>query len=308
MKTLLRQFVVLTCWACLPAFAQSKPAADLIITNAKIWTVDKSRPTAQAVAVLEGRIVVVGSNADTEAWRGPMTQVIDAGGKLLLPGFNDAHVHFVSGGSQLDNVQLNDATSAQEFARRIGEHAKTLGKDEWMLGGDWDETKWQPAQMPTKDLIDPITPNNPVFVARYDGHMGLANSLALKLAGNRALLKAVRPVQVLKNVRSMRARSPRRSGSRPTPYTGTSGAADRARRAFASEVWARGSRPRPRRPRPWEVLSAGPSHVLPTHGAARFPAACPWRPFSSAATRNRILRPDGGSKPQWRAAIWRWRT
>jgi predicted amidohydrolase YtcJ len=76
--------------------AQAKPAADLIIANAKIWTVDKSQPTAQAVGVLGERIVAVGGNTDVDAWRGPHTLVIDAGGKLLLPGFNDAHVHFVS--------------------------------------------------------------------------------------------------------------------------------------------------------------------------------------------------------------------
>lgn len=103
--------------------AQSKPAADLIVTNAKIWTVDKSQPTAQAVAVLGDRIVAVGSIADVDAWRGLHTQVIDGGGKLLLPGFNDAHVHFVSGGMQLDEVQLKDVTSPEEFARRIGERA-----------------------------------------------------------------------------------------------------------------------------------------------------------------------------------------
>lgn len=134
--------------------AQSKPAADLIVTNAKIWTVDKSQPTAQAVAVLGDRIVAVGSIADVDAWRGLHTQLIDAGGKLLLPGFNDAHVHFVSGGMQLDNIQLNDATSPQEFARRITERAKTTPKGEWILGGNWDETKWNPPNMPTKELID----------------------------------------------------------------------------------------------------------------------------------------------------------
>jgi predicted amidohydrolase YtcJ len=133
--------------------AQSRPAADLIITNAKIWTVDKSLPIAQAVAVLGDRIVAVGSGADVDAWRGRKTQVIDAGGMLLLPGFNDAHVHFVSGGMQLTNVQLNDASSAQEFARRIGERAKVTAKGEWILGGNWDETKWNPANMPTKELI-----------------------------------------------------------------------------------------------------------------------------------------------------------
>lgn len=163
--------------------AQSSPAADLIITNAKIWTVDKSLPVAQAVTVIGDRIVAVGSNTDVEVWRGPHTQVIDAGGKLLLPGFNDAHVHFVSGGRQLDSIQLNDATSTQEFARRIGERAKVTPKGEWIEGGNWDETKWNPAEMPTKGLIDALTPDTPVFVSRYDGHMGLANSLALRLAG-----------------------------------------------------------------------------------------------------------------------------
>jgi predicted amidohydrolase YtcJ len=163
--------------------AQSRPAADLIITNAKIWTVDKSLPTAQAVAVLGDRIVAVGSNTEVDAWRAPHTHVIDAGGKLLLPGFNDAHVHFVSGGMQLDNIQLNDATTPEEFARRIGERARVTAKGEWIVGGNWDETKWNPPNMPTKELIDAVTPDTPVFVSRYDGHMGLANSVALRLAG-----------------------------------------------------------------------------------------------------------------------------
>jgi predicted amidohydrolase YtcJ len=144
--------------------AQSKPAADLIITNAKIWTVDQSRPTAQAVAVFGDRITAVGSNQDVDGWQGPNTLVIDAHGKLLLPGFNDAHVHFVSGGKQLDSIQLNDATSSQEFARRIRERAKVTAKGEWILGGNWDETKWNPPEMPTKERIDALTPDTPVFV------------------------------------------------------------------------------------------------------------------------------------------------
>ncbi len=109
--------------------------------------------------------------------------VIDANGKRLLPGFNDAHVHFVDGGSQLDNVELNDATSAQEFTRRIAERAAKTAKGEWLLGGDWDETKWSPSELPTKELVDAVTPGVPVAVDRYDGHMVLANSLALKIAG-----------------------------------------------------------------------------------------------------------------------------
>jgi predicted amidohydrolase YtcJ len=163
--------------------AQSKPAADLIISNANVWTVDAAQPKARAVAVLGERIVAVGSDDDVAQWRGPKTTVIDANGKLLLPGFNDAHVHFASGGFQLESVQLTDATSAAEFVRRIAEQAKKMPRGEWMQGGDWDETKWTPAKIPTKAMIDAVTPDTPVFVYRYDGHMALANSLALKLAG-----------------------------------------------------------------------------------------------------------------------------
>src|SRR5438477_2329634 len=163
--------------------AQSPPAADLVIRNAKIGTVDKSRPTAEAVAVLGDRIVAVGSNHQIEAWQGAHTRVIDVAGKLLLPGFNDAHVHFVDGGMSLDNVQLNDVTNSEEFARRIAERAQATSPGEWLVGGDWDETKWNPARMPTKELIDLTTPDTPVFVSRYDGHMALANSVTLRLAG-----------------------------------------------------------------------------------------------------------------------------
>ncbi len=163
--------------------AQSKPAADLLITNAKIWTGDKAHPAAQGVAVIGDRIVAVGSNSDVEILRGPTTKTINAGGKLLVPGFNDAHVHFVDGGAQLDSVQLNDVTNTNEFVRRIAEQAKRTPKGEWIKGGDWDETKWSPAKLPTKDLIDGVTPDNPVFLSRYDGHSALANSQALRLAG-----------------------------------------------------------------------------------------------------------------------------
>jgi hypothetical protein len=163
--------------------AQSKPAADLIISNAKIWTGVRAHPTAQAVAVIGDRIVAIGSNSDVEILRGTATKTIDAGGKLLVPGFNDAHVHFVDGGSQLDSVQLNDVTNTNEFVRRIAEQAKKTPKGEWIKGGDWDETKWNPPNLPTKELIDGVTPDNPVFLSRYDGHSALANSHALHLAG-----------------------------------------------------------------------------------------------------------------------------
>src|ERR1041384_2410973 len=167
----------------LMAFGQAKPAADLIITNAKIWTVDKTRPNAEALAVLGERIVAVGSAAEVDAWHGPQTKVLDAQGKLVLPGFNDAHVHFVDGGDHLSAVQLKDAASPEEFARKIADRVKTTAKGEWIMGGDWDEQKWSPANLPTKELIDPVTPDTPVWVNRYDGHESLANSVTLSLAG-----------------------------------------------------------------------------------------------------------------------------
>ena len=182
---IIRTFVALLAGAVsmIAAVGQSRPVADLIITHANIWTADDARPRAQAVAVFGDRIIAVGTNAEVEGLRGPNTRTIDAGGKLLLPGFNDAHVHFVSGGLQLDSVQLDDVTSPEEFVRRVAERAKKTPKGEWIQGGDWDETKWPGSPLPTKEMIDPVTPDNPVFLSRYDGHSSLANSAALKLAG-----------------------------------------------------------------------------------------------------------------------------
>src|SRR5207247_9560280 len=163
--------------------AQPKPAARLILTNAAIYTVDKQPPRAEAVAVIGDRIVAVGSRAEIDLWRGPSTRVIDAGGKLVLPGFNDAHVHFIPGGAQLDQVQLNDAANPEEFAKRIAAQVSKIPKGEWILGGRWDETKWPKPQLPTKELVDPVTGATPIFVERYDGQQALAKSAAIKRAG-----------------------------------------------------------------------------------------------------------------------------
>src|SRR5216117_647721 len=169
--------------AGLVAAAQTRPAATLIVTNANVYTVDKQHPRADAVAAIGDRVVAVGSSAEINSWRGPSTRVIDAGGKLVLPGFNDAHVHFIPGGAQLDQVQLNDAANPEEFAKRIAAQVSKIPKGEWILGGRWDETKWPKPQLPTKELVDGVTGSTPIFVERYDGHQALANSAAMKLAG-----------------------------------------------------------------------------------------------------------------------------
>ena len=158
-------------------------APDLVIINANIHTMDQSRPNAQAVAILGHRIVAVGSSEEIKTLAGSQTRVIDAQGQLVLPGFNDSHVHFLSGGFQLSSVDLRDANSPAEFADRIREFAEKLPAGRWITGGDWDHERWPGAQLPTREMIDRYTPNTPVFVSRLDGHMALANSLALRLAG-----------------------------------------------------------------------------------------------------------------------------
>ncbi|HEY3930505.1 MAG TPA: amidohydrolase [Candidatus Koribacter sp.] len=173
----------------LNARAQQRPGADTIITNAKVYTVDPSHPSAEAVAIIGDRIVAVGTSAEIDAWRNDKTNVIDGRGHLLLPGFNDAHVHFVAGGQQLDSINLREAASPEAFRDTVAERVKKTAKGEWITGGDWDEQKWNPAVLPTKELIDPVSPDTPVMVTRYDGHISLANSYALKLAGVTAKTK-----------------------------------------------------------------------------------------------------------------------
>jgi predicted amidohydrolase YtcJ/beta-lactamase class A len=161
----------------------STAAADLVIKNAAVRTMDAARPFAEAVAV-KGRIITaIGSAAEVGRLVGPQTRLIDARGALLLPGFNDAHVHFLGGGFQLSAVDLRDAATPQEFAERIRRFAAKLPRGRWVTGGDWDHERWPGAPLPTRELIDRFTPETPVFVDRLDGHMALANSLALKLVG-----------------------------------------------------------------------------------------------------------------------------
>lgn len=170
-------------FVCGSVYAQEPSFADLVIVHGHVWTVDPQHPRAEAVAIHGGRIVAVGSGADIAKWIGPATRKIEAQEKSVLPGFIDAHVHFSSGGGEISGVQLRDASTPQEFARRIGEQAKKLPKGEWMLGGTWDHELWGGTPLPSHDWVDSLTPDNPIFVSRYDGHMAMANALALRLAG-----------------------------------------------------------------------------------------------------------------------------
>jgi predicted amidohydrolase YtcJ len=156
----------------------------LAIINARVWTANPSRPWASAVAISGEKITQVGSTAEiAKLLQGaPKARVIDAHGAFVAPGFIDSHVHFVTGGFRLSSVQLRDARTPAEFIARIKAYAATVPKGAWITGGDWDHQNWG-GELPRKDWIDSVTPDNPVWVNRLDGHMGLANSAALKAAG-----------------------------------------------------------------------------------------------------------------------------
>ncbi len=182
----MQKLLLLVCSTILISIATAMRAqsrVDLIAINGKIWTEDIKQPEVEAIAVRDHRIVATGSSAAMRQLAGPGTRVVDLKGRRVVPGFDDAHVHFFWGGQSLASVQLRDATSEAEFRKRIADFARTRPKGEWIVDGNWDHEKWTPARLPTHELIDDVTPDNPVWVNRSDGHMMLANTLAMKLAG-----------------------------------------------------------------------------------------------------------------------------
>ena len=156
--------------------------ADTIITDARIWTGIPDQPFVQAMAIKGDVILGVGSNDEMFVYRGINTNVEELWGQFITPGFIDSHVHFLQGGMNLASVQLRDAKTPEEFASRIGEFAKTVPAGTWILGGDWDHENWG-GELPHRDWIDELTPDHPVYITRLDGHMSLANSKVLELAG-----------------------------------------------------------------------------------------------------------------------------
>ncbi len=162
--------------------AQAQSFADLVLVNGKIWTVNPSQPVVEAVACLGSKIVAAGSSAEIRKWAGGRTKVIDLGGKLVVPGFNDAHVHLVDGGRHIGSVQLHDVHSQDEFRGRIRDYAANLPAGRWITGGDWDQENWSPARLPEHSLIDAVAGDHPVFVNRHDGHMVLVNAMVLRMA------------------------------------------------------------------------------------------------------------------------------
>lgn len=158
-------------------------APTLIIANADVRTMDPERPRAEAVVICQNLIAAVGTSVEMEALAGPRTRIIDAAGRLLLPGFNDAHVHFLAGGFSLTNVNLRDCRTGEEMERRLSGFVATLPTGAWVQGGDWDHENWPGATPPSRTLIDQAAPCHPVLLSRLDGHMAVANTRALRIAG-----------------------------------------------------------------------------------------------------------------------------
>jgi predicted amidohydrolase YtcJ len=162
---------------------------DLVVLNARIYTVDSARPMASALAVRKGRLQFVGSDAEARALAGNATRIVDLKGRTVIPGMVDAHAHLVGLATSLRNVLLAGSVSYEEVIRRVAERARTRKPGEWIEGRGWDQNLWTDKSFPTHDALSRATPNNPVVLRRVDGHAILANAMAMRLAGVTAATK-----------------------------------------------------------------------------------------------------------------------
>jgi predicted amidohydrolase YtcJ len=166
----------------LTAAGQSQAPADLLITNARVYTVNSKQPWAQAVAIRDGKIVAVGTGDEIQAFRGSSTKSLDAKGHLVLPGFTDCHMHFIDGSLGLLRVDLNGAGSVAEIQKRVKAYADAHPKEPWILGMGWTYPTFAPSGLPDKKVLDEVVPDRPVHLIAFDGHSSWANSKALELA------------------------------------------------------------------------------------------------------------------------------
>lgn len=181
------------------------PSPAGVVAFGRVWTGNPDQPWAGGVAMLGDTILAVGDSSDIARYVGEQTQVVTAAGAMIVPGFMDGHTHFLDGGFQLASVDLRTADTPEEFTARIAAFAAERKTGEWILGGDWDHERWPGAPLPTRAWIDSVTPNNPVFVNRLDGHMAVANSAALRAAG---ITKSTRDIPGGEIVRDPRTGEP----------------------------------------------------------------------------------------------------
>ncbi|HJQ53448.1 MAG TPA: amidohydrolase [Gemmatimonadaceae bacterium] len=165
-----------------PAVVTAQRTADLVLTNGRIYTVDNARPQVSALAVRDGRVLFVGSDAEAKALAGPATELIDLRGAAVYPGFTDAHAHLLGLGNMLQRVNLAGSTSYDEVIARVKAWAKDVKPGEWIQGRGWDQNRWPVKEFPTHEALSRAFPNNPVVLDRIDGHALLANARAMELA------------------------------------------------------------------------------------------------------------------------------
>ena len=168
---------------CVLVAAQSSEPADLIVVNARVYTVNPQQPWAEAIAVRGDKIVGVGDREKIDGYRGKTTKVIDAQGRLVLPGFTDCHIHFMDGSLGLTRVDLNDSGSVTEIQKRVKAYADSHPHEPWIQGMGWTYPTFKPSGLPDKKILDEVVPDRPVYLVAFDGHSSWANSKALAMAG-----------------------------------------------------------------------------------------------------------------------------
>jgi predicted amidohydrolase YtcJ len=164
------------------ALAQSTGAPDLILHNARIYTVDARGSVAEAIAIRGDRIARVGTNNEILPLRGSATRVIDVRGRTIVPGLQDSHGHVTALGASMQAVDLRGTTSYQQVIDRVRQRVGRARPGEWILGRSWDQNDWPDSAWPTHDALSAASPDNPVYLTRVDGHAGLANRRAMDLA------------------------------------------------------------------------------------------------------------------------------
>lgn len=178
----------------------SRPPVASVVAYGRVWTGNPDQPWAGGVALRGDSVILVGDSGDVARAVGPETQVL--AGAMVVPGFMDGHTHFLDGGIQLASVDLRTADNPEEFTARIKAFAAERKPGDWIIGGDWDHERWPGAPLPTRAWIDSVTPNNPVFVNRLDGHMAVANSAALRAAGVTRATKDIPGGEIVRDPRT----------------------------------------------------------------------------------------------------------
>ena len=167
---------------CANANVNAAEAANLILLNGNIYTINERQPQAQAVAVAKDHIIFVGSNEEAKKLATPQTRIVDLAGKTVAPGLTDSHCHIFGIGEREMHLNLEGTNTREDFLRNVKERVAQTEPGKWIVGRGWIETFWKPPQFPTRRELDQVAPRNPVYLTRADGHASVVNTAALKIA------------------------------------------------------------------------------------------------------------------------------